>query len=246
MRLIERKDLPTPRNVRTVLVRIALAVLAGLLGYVVLHLPDDALGLRQEVLAQVPRSGASNPVTSILLNFRSYDTLLEVGVLVLALLGVLAVRATQFHPRRYPTQQPAGPVLIGLVRVLTPFIVLAGGYLLWIGTSAPGGAFQAGAVLAAVLVLLLISEVPLLGTLPPWMRRTLVTLGLGVFLAIGVGVMLGGRNWLEYPVEQAGGLILSIEAASTLSIALILALMFGEIARTSIYRPSEQFEEDTP
>ena len=33
-------------------------------------------------------SGVRNPVTAVLLNFRGYDTLLEMGVLLVALLGV--------------------------------------------------------------------------------------------------------------------------------------------------------------
>ncbi len=36
-------------------------------------------------------SGVEHPVTAVLLNFRGYDTLLEIAVLLLALLVMLAV-----------------------------------------------------------------------------------------------------------------------------------------------------------
>ena len=50
------------------------------LGYVVLSLPPYATGLSVEVAANLETSGVSNPVTAVLLNFRGYDTLLEMGL----------------------------------------------------------------------------------------------------------------------------------------------------------------------
>lgn len=62
--------------------------LAGLLVVSVLALPGSWPGLTGPALQQLGNSGVSNPVTATLLNYRSYDTLLEVGVLLLAVLGV--------------------------------------------------------------------------------------------------------------------------------------------------------------
>ena len=66
---------------------VLLSVAVGL-GSVVLSLPPDAVGLSAQVAANLETSGVSNPVTAVLLNFRGYDTLLEMVVLLLALLGV--------------------------------------------------------------------------------------------------------------------------------------------------------------
>ncbi|VAW72408.1 Na(+) H(+) antiporter subunit B [hydrothermal vent metagenome] len=191
------------------------------LGYAVLSLPAQAPGLSEYVAEHIGTSGVSNPVTAVLLNFRGYDTLLEMGVLLLALLGVWSVS-------RVPEQSeaPPGPVLDMLSRLLVPLLILVAGYLLWVGAHAPGGAFQAGAVMGAAGVLLLLagwrpdarfSGLPL--------RITLVT-GLGMFVVVGMVLILLGRRLLEYPPPFAGTLILLIEAAAALSIGVTLAALF--------------------
>ncbi len=199
-----------------------LAALAAGLGYAVLSLATQAPGLSEHVAVNLAHSGVGNPVTAVLLNFRGYDTLLEMGVLLLALTGVWSLGEIPQQHR----SQPPGPVLDMLSRLLFPLLILVTGYLLWVGADAPGGAFQAGAVLAAAGVLLLlagwrpgtrISGLPL--------RLTLVT-GLGMFVAVGMVLMLAGRRLLEYPPSFAGALILLIEAAATLSIGITLAALF--------------------
>ncbi len=66
----------------------AFAALAAGLGWTVLSLPADGPGLAPVVAGRLAESGVENPVTAVLLNFRGYDTLLEAGVLLLALIGV--------------------------------------------------------------------------------------------------------------------------------------------------------------
>ena len=68
-----------PLLVRLLAAALSLAV-GGLVAWAVLGLPESA-GLREAVTAQMDRSGVSHPVTAVLLNFRGYDTLLEVAVL---------------------------------------------------------------------------------------------------------------------------------------------------------------------
>ncbi|MGA6099898.1 hydrogenase subunit MbhD domain-containing protein [Stutzerimonas marianensis] len=173
-----------------------------------------------EVIAQaMPASGVEHPVTAVLLNFRAWDTLLELAVLLLALLG-----ARQLGPRRLELAEP-WPLLRSWARVLAPLLVLAAGYLLWRGASSPGGAFQAGSLLAAGVVLLRLS-----GLLPVlrWSflpLRVLVLGGLLVFVAVALATAWLGSGWLTYPDGAAKGLILLIEAMATLSIAASLSLL---------------------
>ncbi|WP_177418374.1 hydrogen gas-evolving membrane-bound hydrogenase subunit E [endosymbiont of Lamellibrachia barhami] len=198
-----------------------LSLLAVGLGYAVLSLPTQTPGLSDFVTENIETSGARNPVTAVLLNFRGYDTLLEMGVLLLALLGVWSLSSAPEQSEASP-----GPVLDMLSRLLVPLLILVAGYLLWVGARAPGGAFQAGAVLGAAGVLLLLvgwrpgarfSGLPL--------RITLV-MGLGAFVAVGLVLILVGRRLLEYPPPFAAALILLIEAAATLSIGITLAALF--------------------
>jgi multisubunit Na+/H+ antiporter MnhB subunit len=195
--------------------------LALALGWAMLTLPQFALRLPDEVAAKLDQSGVAHPVTAVLLNFRGYDTLLEVAVLLLALLGVLALS----HQAGGRAPVPAHPVLQTLARLLAPLMLLVAGYLLWIGAHAPGGAFQAGAVLAAAGVLLRLA-----GLLPAWAQpnrllRAGLALGLAVFVAVAAAALAEG-SLLQYPPAAAGGLILLIEAGLALSIGLVLASLY--------------------
>lgn len=207
--------------------------LAGVLGlalvWALLDLPVAAVHLPQQVATRMETSGVAHPVTAVLLNFRGYDTLLEIAVLLLALLGVLALP----HHRSGRARGPASvnPVLQTLARLLAPLMLLVSGYLLWAGAHQPGGAFQAGAVLAAAAVLL-----DLAGLLPAWATpgralRTGLGFGLLVFLAVAAAAMWQGAL-LQYPPAWAGVLILAIEASLTFSLGLILAGLYLVLSDT--------------
>src|SRR5690606_16952569 len=95
----------------------------------------------------------------------------------------------------------------------------------WRGADAPGGAFQAGALLAAGAVLLRLNNV-----LPPlrwsslWMQL-IILLGLIVFALIAIITGFWGNGWLNYPAGFSKTLILLIEVPATLSIAATLTLL---------------------
>ncbi len=206
--------------VRLVLLLLLLVLAAGL-GYAVLSLPDQVVGLSDRVRANMETSGVRNPVTAVLLNFRGYDTLLELGVLLVALLGVRSLGTAAAHRRVDPD-----PVLSFLVGMLVPMMLLIAGYMLWVGADAPGGAFQAGSVLAAAGILLLLSSKSLPVRLMGWPLRVVLVFGLGAFVAVGVTMLSVSGMFLQYPPSLAGGLILFIEAAATLSIGVTLAALF--------------------
>lgn len=191
------------------------------LAVALLDLPPHAVRLPHAVANHLAASGVAHPITAVLLNFRGYDTLLEIAVLLLALLGVLAL----VKSNAASDSHPAHPLLQTLARLLAPLMVLVAGYLLWVGAIAPGGAFQAGAVLAAAGVLLRLA-----GLLPAWATpRLLLRAGLSLGLLVFVGVaaaLLGHGALLEYPRALAGGLILVIETCLTLSIGLTLAALY--------------------
>ncbi|NGP52692.1 sodium:proton antiporter [Thioalkalivibrio sp. XN8] len=204
---------------RAVLALLLLAAAAGVA--LALVAGQVAPGLSGAVAAALPDSGASNPVTAVLLNFRGYDTLLEMAVLTAAVVGVWSLGPA---PRIRETEP--SPVLLGMNSVLIPLAPLICAYLLWAGSSRPGGAFQAGAVLAAAGVLFIISGRRPAVHLPAAPMSWGIVAGLGVFLAVALAVMPGGRELLEYPRGLAGALILLVETAATVSIALILAGLF--------------------
>lgn len=201
------------------------AGLAVVLVVVVLVLPDDEPGLAPAVAGNSERAAVEHPVTAVLLDFRAYDTLLEVAVLLVAALALLAVvRSDDVAARAPPPRQEAQ--LAWTARVALPVVVLVATYLLAVGTTAPGGAFQAGAVLAAGAVLLRLGGyglAPLLRGLP---LRLLLVSGFAVFLGVGLGVAVVEGALLDYPEAWGGRLVQLAEAAIMLAVAAALAALF--------------------
>lgn len=196
-----------------------------LLAVAFLSLPP-APGLQAEVAAALPLSGAENPVTAVLLNFRAYDTLLESIVLLAVLVGiwVLAPDAAWGGRPGLIERVRRDGVLAGFGRVLPPLGLLVGIYLVWAGTKQPGGAFQGGTVLAAVWLVAAMAGAAVAPRVTSLLLRIALVVGPVVFLVVGIGGALGG-SFLGLAPEVAGALVLAIEMALTLSIASTLALL---------------------
>lgn len=216
--MIDNYSKPTP--FRFVLMGL-LSVLAIGLAYAVFSLSSLTASLSELVTKNIETSGVSHEVTAVLLNYRAYDTLLELGVVLLALIAVWSLGSVS------KLNEPSNnEVLNTLAHLLVPLLILVAGYLLWVGAHAPGGAFQAGAVLAAAGVLLLLTGWYLGARFMGFPLRLVLVAGLLLFLLVGISVMFFGRQFLEYPLPYAGALILLIEAVATLSIGITLAALF--------------------
>jgi multisubunit Na+/H+ antiporter MnhB subunit len=177
-------------------------------------------GLTGVVTERMPESGVVHPVTGVLLNFRAYDTWLELGVLLLGMLGVWMLRGhSSLEP---PADRRPGLVLYWLVGGLVPLMVLASGYLLWLGKFAPGGAFQSGVLLASAGVLLWYSGRLSVGGLSLPLLRGLIVAGFVAFLVAGLAAMPDG-HFLQLPVSHAGTVILVLEFLATVSIGVTIA-----------------------
>ncbi|WP_302138519.1 hydrogenase subunit MbhD domain-containing protein [Halomonas alkalicola] len=213
-----------------VLLSLATTLLVTLaLAWVAWQLPRPGLaGPVSEVLSE---SGVENAVTAVLLNLRAWDTLLEIAVMLAAvcLVWSLGPALTPYAPAT------ALPGLPALTRLLHPLFLLVPAYLLWRGSHAPGGAFPAGAVLGAGGVLLVLADAV------PWMHeprsqpllRLQLAAGVLLFLAVGLVGLLVTGTFLAIPAGVAGQVILAVEVAAALSIALMLMAfyLFGEPAR---------------
>ena len=196
-------------------------VVAGL-GFVIGWLPDSAAGLHKAVAANLSASGVENPVTAVLLNFRAYDTLLELMVMFTALLGVWSLKGVAFQP----ISGPPGLVLNTLIQVLPPIMFLVAAYFLWVGSHEPGGAFQAGSILGAMGALLLVANLK-----PPkawlgWPLRAAIVAGAALFIAIALVTLLFEGQLLQYPKPLAGTLIFILEVVASLAIGITLAALF--------------------
>lgn len=200
---------------------VAAAALGIALVPVILRVAGRAgdVGLRAPVAQSLDDSGVTHPITAVLLAFRAYDTLLEIAVLLLAVM----VAGSMWPPATVTGADTATrPVLLGrLVTLSAPVLVVAAGWLLFAGSSLPGGAFQAGAVLGGMLVLIRISGV---ANVPGWLLTVGAAIGLLTFVAVAAaGLLLGG--WLTLPSQGAGTIIVALEALLALSIGIGLAVL---------------------
>ena len=172
---------------------------------------------------RLPETGVEHGVTAVLLGFRAYDTLLESAVLMLAGLAALAIGTSGG-----PGLTAVPPRITGMpataLRVLAPALLLLGLWLVFAGSSGPGGAFQSGAVFAGLLVLLHLS-----GVRVPGLRRLLtpaLVVGVLVFLAAAVPGVAGSPAWLDWSAGPTFALVLTVELSLTLGITAGLYALF--------------------
>jgi multisubunit Na+/H+ antiporter MnhB subunit len=222
-----------PLPVRIFAVLLCSTIAAGL-GVIVLHPVAPPPTLAPEAASPMSQLGLGNPITVVLLAYRAIDTLLEKVVLVLALIGVWALTPEPFWggaPSSLRARESSG-ALTFLAQVLPPVGVVIGLYLIWNGADRPGGTFQGGTVLAAMWLLVMMADL----REPPEIRlrklRLLVVFGPVVFLVAGFAGFWIANGFLSYPPEFAKPIIVVVEAALALSIAVILGLLVaGPAAR---------------
>ncbi|MDI6713291.1 MAG: DUF4040 domain-containing protein [Anaerosomatales bacterium] len=212
----------TPRSAN-VLGTIAAGALFAALAWALLSTPLDAPRLAAAALTGAREVGIANPVTAVLLDFRGYDTLLEVAVLLLAVMGVMALRS---GAPVSVASHAADPLVRLLVGSLAPAVLLAAAYLVWAGTSSPGGAFQSGALLGAGVIVLGLEGMLQPMRVHPGASRLLLAAGLLAFVAAALEPVAAGRALLQYAPYARKGVILAVEGILALSIATTVAGLF--------------------
>ena len=205
------------------------ASITAALGAAILDLPAEAPTLAPLAVANAGATGLGNAVTNVLMAFRGMDTMLEKVVLLLAIVGVWSLASDGAWGGRPGLRHEADPdgVLAFLARLLPPAGIVVGVYILWTGADHPGGAFQGGAVLASMWLLVIMAG---LADTPPVSSRRLrliLVAGPGLFLVVGLVGLCVGPAFLAYPVAFAKPLILAIEVAMILTIAATLALLLA-------------------
>ena len=140
-------------------------------------------------------TGASNIVTSVVLNYRGFDTLGEVTVLFVAAIGLGAVLATRVKKKK-GKKEPASLVLYTGCRFLFPLILLFGAYIFIHGHLTPGGGFQGGAIIASAFILVYLGCRGM--RISETASKTVESLGAMLFIVIGlIGLAVAGRFFLS-------------------------------------------------
>ena len=203
------------------------AAVSAAIAATVLLLPDPAPTLAPDTAANLTATGVGNPVTGVLMAFRALDTLLEKVVLVLALIGVWSLAPDSLWGGIPGLQRHARPdeAMVFLARLLPPVGIVIGVYLLWVGADEPGGAFQGGALLAAMWLLAMMGGLTAAPAVSERRLRLVLVAGPAVFLAIGLAGFALADAFLAYPEAYAKPLIIVIEVAKLLSVAATLGLL---------------------
>ena len=201
---------------------IAAGVLLLPLAWALLQLPASSEGLAGPSSEALPLSGVDSLVTAVLLNFRAYDTLLELGVLLLAVVAIWSQRIEVFEPVDISER----PLLLPFLRLVLPVLIVVAGYLLWLGSTKPGGAFQGGAMMGGALVLA--TSAGLLRRLAHYQLviRVGLVLGLSTFLLAALVTLTATGFLLFYREDSAQVWILTIEAGAFISIGLTLGALY--------------------
>lgn len=100
-------------------------------------------------------TGSANMVTSIVANYRSFDTLGEVTVLFISALGISLLAGTT---NTMIERKKSGFILKAGSKVLMPILLVVGIYVITHGHLTPGGGFQGGSMIASSILLMLISD----------------------------------------------------------------------------------------
>ncbi len=123
------------------------------------HFVKEVQAVKDIYISQTVKNlKVSNAVTSIVVNFRGFDTLGEVTVLFLA----VTVLGSILYKKRHNVGErsvlfSASSVVTAGSKLLFPAILLLGAYVFIHGHLSPGGGFQGGVIIATGFLLMLLA-----------------------------------------------------------------------------------------
>jgi multicomponent Na+:H+ antiporter subunit A len=238
-RVLHRQaELPPARRNRRVLV----SVIAGAFAFVVvwgaLSQPPAGQTVAAEHVRLAPQAHAKNVVTATLADFRGLDTLGEITVIALVLIGVTTLLGDAGRPSgsaEGAARVPAARVVTqGVAKLLYLPTLLVGAALLVKGFVETGDGFSAGVVAAlGVLLRYLAFGHEETGRFPPVRYATAIALS-GLLVALGVAaasLLLGDAPLTHYPAPGTEPVHLgTLELMTTVLFDLgVFLVVFGSV-----------------
>ncbi len=178
--------------------------------------PVNATVAPYYITHSIPDTHVPNLVTSVLADYRGFDTLLETVVVFIACIGIYSI--LRIEPARTSIDEtdeeiaapasydPTDSLIVRQAsRFMVPFMQLFALYVIAHGHYSPGGGFQGGVILGASLILLAVSF-DLKFLLSRWREKSLMLLvatGVGLYAAVGLACLFMGGNFLDYGTLDA-------------------------------------------
>ncbi len=139
-------------------------------------------------------------------------------------------------------EQFQSPIVLLGSRLLSPYIMLFGWYVIIHGHYSPGGGFQGGALLAASVLLIRVAGGTRLSSLQlrEVINTPMATLGVAIYFLTGVVAVLAGGFFLDYGQLPIPGLeaawlryygILIIEVGIGLTVMAILIMIYDNMVK---------------
>ena len=188
-----------------------------------------------------------NFVTSVLADYRGYDTMFETTVIFCAGITVLTIlRRTHRRKKKKilprPDRADKDLILQTAARIIAPLMQLFALYVVAHGHHSPGGGFQGGVILGASFILLAISYD--LKTILDRLKERVVLLlsGIGVLIYAGIGAicLLLGGNFLDYsvwsvvlgvtPIEARSHGMLGVEIGVAITVMCIMFSLYADLS----------------
>lgn len=179
---------------------IAIILLLIIASGIVLSLKEIPFGLPESKIGEyfvkegVRETGATNIVTSVVVNYRGFDTLGEITVLFTAAMGLGALLSTHRKRKAGEKVEPSSLIVYTGCRFLFPILLLAGAYIFIHGHLTPGGGFQGGAVIASAFLLMY------LGCrgkrVKEKVSKSIESLGGLIFIGLGLAALIMGHEFL--------------------------------------------------
>jgi multicomponent Na+:H+ antiporter subunit B len=174
--------------------------------------------------------GMPNVVTSVLADYRGYDTLGEVAVIFTAGVGVLILLGSGARKRPGAGKMSKLLVLRVITKLFFPLILLFALYIQFHGEYGPGGGFQAGVIFATgfILYAMAFSLEQAQQVIPPMLLRVMMAAGVLIFAGTGLVSILLGGSFLEYSVFSKDSVhgqhlgILMIELGVFITVAAVM------------------------
>jgi len=213
-------------SLKITLIVVLLSILEVGLAIAIILMPEPTININEFIESNLFYTELFQPTTAVLLNFRSYDTLLTSVILLLIFLGI--------YPMPAPTYQSAVPSrsrwwLSGLLLLM---IVMILGYLLWKTPVYAMSIFPIiGALLAISVISLLIlhfNPFSLFPILPHFFWHRWLTINILIFLMISFVAFFQASHWLEYPTSVAGYFTITLQTSLTLTFGLTLILLLTQ------------------
>lgn len=244
---------------RLVAVTVLLAGLGGLLVAALAEQPGpDAPPPRSAKLSTsvvVHERHATNVVAGVTFDLRSLDTLGEELILFAAAGGVsLLLRgqrkeeeAEQARERSDARRQELPAAVRATAAILVGPLLVFGAYIVSHGQLTPGGGFQGGTIIAAVLLLAYAGGQMLAtgGLDPTKLLEALHALGAAAFALVALaGLVFGGVALVNVVALGVSGQLLSsgtiliLEVVVGIEVAAALALIFSELLDQALLRGS--------